>query len=757
MSNELNIEKKILELNGFSEFNEMQKLALKNNWKEKNQVISAATSSGKTLLSELCALHSIINKHKKVIYTCPLKALASEHFNEFKRKYSKALNVRVALSTGDFDSSSKYLANYDLIFCTTEKVDSLIRHNASWLQNIGLLIVDEVHELDSNRGATLEMVIAKLAAVNPTLQIICLSATIPNSSEIADWLNAELCKSDFRPVKLNKGIFFNNEIKFVDGSFEKINDADCDDAIEALVHDTLHLKGKQCLISVNSRKRSSSLAKALSRTTAKALSEKEKHSLNLFSEKILSALESPTEQCNELADCVKKGIAFHNAGIMRPQLKLIEDAFRERKLKVLVATPTIFMGCNFPSFRVIVSSVYRYTELGMTPLSVREVNQALGRAGRTGLDTIGEGILIAKSELECNELFANFLLAKEEDVHSQLGFEPILRMHLLALIASRFVFDFASLKEFFSKTFYSFQFQDISQLMQKLESLVKELEEMQFIEVTDAQVNDARANNARVKAARVNDVQLKDAQFTATLLGKRVSELYLDPVSAFKMLQSLQKKLSVLGALFLLANTSEFLPYFSLPKKKENETLIALLEKKNELPIDVEREQFFDSQLNEKFNSSLLLQEWISEKSDEFLLQDFNVQPGILHSKLQIIDWLCYSAIELAGLQQLQENIPLLLKLRKRLKHGIKEELLELVELRGIGRIRARRLFNARIHSISDLKKTSLFDLSKVLGEKTALQVKQQLGLKETLSEEERKSIKKDSKQASLNSFSHYK
>lgn len=709
----MDIEKKVLELNNFSEFNPMQKLFLKNDWMNKNQVISAPTSSGKTLCAELLALNSIINKHKKVIYTCPLKALASEHFSEFKKKYSKQLNVRMALSTGDFDSSSKYLSRYDLIFCTTEKIDSLIRHNASWLSNIGLLIVDEVHEIDSARGPTLEMVITKLRFLNPEMQVLAISATIPNSKELADWLNAELTESDFRPVKLHKGIFLDNEIKFIDGRIEELSSEinRFEDAIESIVFDTLHLKKKQCLISVNSRKRSSSLAKKLSHITEKSLSKKEKNSLAMLSEKIFSVLEAPTEQCKELADCVKKGIAFHNAGVTRKQLQLIENAFRERKLKVLVATPTIFSGVNLPAFRVIMSSVYRYTEFGMTPLPVREVTQALGRAGRFGFDSEGEGILIAKNELEYHDLLMNYFLAPEEDIHSQLGIEPILRTHLLALIASRFVYDFSSLKEFFSKTFYAFQFQDISQLMQKLESLVQELEEMNFIEIADA-------------------------SFTATALGKRVSELYLDPLSAHKLLEGMQKELNEFGALFLLVNTSEFFPYFSIPKRQEQAVFLKMLEQKHLLPIDVDQEQFFDLQLTQKFNSSLLLHDWISEKPEEVILKKFSVQPGIIRTKLEIIDWLAYASVELAKLQNLKQNIPLLLKLRKRLKYGIKEELLELVELRGIGRVRARKLFNARIRTVSDLKRITLTDLSKILGEKLAKSIKTQLGQKPVISKQ---------------------
>ena len=121
-------EKAVLKANSFKEFNPMQCSVLKKNWKEKNLVIASPTASGKTIIAEIATLHSIISKKQKVIYTCPLRALATEHYNDLKKKYSKQLGIRMALSTGDLDSSSKYLSNYDLIFTTYEKLDSLIRH-----------------------------------------------------------------------------------------------------------------------------------------------------------------------------------------------------------------------------------------------------------------------------------------------------------------------------------------------------------------------------------------------------------------------------------------------------------------------------------------------------------------------------------------------------------------------------------------------------------------------------------------------------
>ena len=263
------IEERVRELNGFNSFNPMQKKALKKKIYSKNIVVSAPTASGKTIIAMLCALNCIINKKKKVIYTCPLKAIASEHYKEFKKRYSKPFNVRVAISTGDFDSSSKYLARYDLIFCTNEKIDSLIRHQAEWLKSVGLLIVDEIHELDSSRGTTLEMVIAKMRFILPKLQVLALSATIPNAREIAEWLNAELVESDFRPVELKEGILFEKTIYFPERKEEQ-ELLHNEEQLQALIEDTLE-REKQALFFLNTRRNAEGFAKKAAKTVEKRL------------------------------------------------------------------------------------------------------------------------------------------------------------------------------------------------------------------------------------------------------------------------------------------------------------------------------------------------------------------------------------------------------------------------------------------------------------------------------------------------------
>ena len=202
----------ILKERGFEELRPSQTKAINAGlFKDKNLLICTPTGSGKTLVAELAALNTILNKKLKVVYIVPLKALAQEKYREFKERY----NFKTALSIGDLDSSDSYLVDYDLIITTSEKLDSLLRHKAEWINQVGCLVVDEIHLLnDGSRGPTLEITITLLKQLLKDIQLIGLSATIGNPQELADWLNAELILDSWRPVELKQGVYFESKLEF---------------------------------------------------------------------------------------------------------------------------------------------------------------------------------------------------------------------------------------------------------------------------------------------------------------------------------------------------------------------------------------------------------------------------------------------------------------------------------------------------------------------------------------------------------------
>lgn len=179
----------------------------------KNLLVCTPTASGKTLVAELAACSAILSGRGRAVYIVPLKALASEKYKSFKARYGTLF--KVALSIGDLDSSDSYLSDYDLVVCTAEKLDSLMRHGAAWLRSVKVVVVDEIHLLNEpKRGPVLEVLITLLRQLLSGVQVIGLSATIGNAEELAGWLGANLVVDDWRPVELHHGIYYDGRIDF---------------------------------------------------------------------------------------------------------------------------------------------------------------------------------------------------------------------------------------------------------------------------------------------------------------------------------------------------------------------------------------------------------------------------------------------------------------------------------------------------------------------------------------------------------------
>jgi len=178
----------------------------------KNLLICTPTASGKTLIAEMAFLNSV--DKGKTLYVVPLRALASEKYHDFKSRY-ELHDYKIGVSSGELDKSDAYLNNYDFIITVSEKLDSLLRHKVEWINRVKTIIIDEVHLLnDPSRGPTLEVVITLLRQIVPNAQLICLSATVGNAEDLAEWLNATLIKDSWRPVELHKGVYLDGEVEF---------------------------------------------------------------------------------------------------------------------------------------------------------------------------------------------------------------------------------------------------------------------------------------------------------------------------------------------------------------------------------------------------------------------------------------------------------------------------------------------------------------------------------------------------------------
>lgn len=692
---------------GIKELNEPQKLSIKKGLlKGNNIIISSPTASGKTLIAELAIIKNFIEKKGKAIYIVPLRSLASEKYNDFKKKYSKH-GIKIAISIGDLDSSDPWLAKYDLIIVTSEKMDSLIRHGVSWINEISLVVIDEIHLLnDINRGPTLEVLATRLRQIVPHTQLLGLSATIKNSDEIARWLDAELVKSKYRPIKLYEGIYHNGEIYFKGKEKEKAEGKRKVPEL-LLIEDTLS-RNKQALVFLSTRRNAESVAEKSCEITNKFLTKRQKEILKDISNKILNVLEIPTHQCKKISELVKNGCAFHHSGLLSKQKTQIEDCFRRGLIKVICCTPTLAMGLNLPAFRCIIRDLKRYSApFGSRWIPVLEWKQYVGRGGRPGLDEFGEGIAIAKSEGEKERIEERYIYGEPEEITSKLGVEPVLRMHILSLISQLVARDKKQLLNFFEKTFYAHQYKFLSDIEDKISTIIDKFKKYGFIK----EVN---------------------KKFIPTLIGKRISELYIDPETGWHLINCLKtrKKTKEISYLQMICNTLEMHPLLRVSARQFpiiHEKLAgheAYLLQGTPNAWDYEYEKFISS-----YRTGLLLLDWINEKSHEYLFQEHNIAPGNMRIKMLNSDWLLYSSSEIARIIGRKEILKDINKLRLRVKYGVKEELISLLRFKGIGRVRARRLYRNKIKNVKDIKKASIIKLAKILGSKIAQDLKKQVSV----------------------------
>jgi helicase len=335
---------------GIKELYPPQEEAIKKGVLEgENLVLATPTASGKTLVAIFAAAKHLEN-NGKVLYLTPLRALAAEKYDEFKKYFGNKASVIVTY--GDYDSSDPWLSKYDIIITTNEKADSLLRHGAEWIKNISLIIIDEIHLLgDSERGPTLEMTVTKILETVPNAQVISLSATIKNAEEIANWLKSKLININWRPVPLKEGIYYNGIIEFSNGDIKEIKFKDFEPVINIAL-ETIMENG-QALIFTTTRRKAEKIAekaaKAISKTIFKSFLKEDM--LQEYAEKILE-IGGRSSYAEKIASVIEKGVAYHHAGLSHPYRTLIEDAFRKKYIKILVATPTL---CLHPDTPIITS------------------------------------------------------------------------------------------------------------------------------------------------------------------------------------------------------------------------------------------------------------------------------------------------------------------------------------------------------------------------------------------------------------------
>ncbi len=688
--------------------------------KDRNMILASPTASGKTLIAFMAASKHVYEGQGKVVYLVPLRALASEKYREFrvlgKVRKTNGKPIRIRITTGDYDVPGEELGRADVIIATNEKMDSLLRHFPRWLSRVSLIIIDEIHLVHyPDRGPTLEVLVTRLLQELPDAQILGLSATITNTEEFSRWINAEVINTKWRPVPLKEGVFLDHKLFFSDGSSRLVSDLarhpSCDITLSTVD------EGGQVIVFNRTRKEAVGEAKRIAKVLEKKYPLSSRKSvmnhteLSNVAKEILSKAER-TKLSEILADLVRRGVAFHHAGLPSLHRRTVENAFRGGFIKVLTATPTLAAGVNLPSRVVVITYNERYSMGYREPISIFEYKQMAGRAGRPAYDDYGESILIARSEEVFEFLYDMYVKGEPERITSKLGEEGILDMHMLGLIASRRRQKKSDILDFFESTLYGLQ----------------ETPKAIFRKV-----------NLSLKSLRLGElIEESNGIYKPTAFGTRVAQLYISPATGIfikdHVTRLADRSSHPLGYIHLICSTPDMI-LFPL-YRRESKRLEALLEE-NEAALIVKPPSqllFFTYSLLDylqQFKSTLVLFDWVEELSEDDILNKWRVEPGDLHAAAYTAEWLLYSASQLTLLFRKRLMADELLLLSRRVRYGVKKELTPLVNLEGVGRVRARNLYNAGYKSIADLTRATPSELERVptIGSSLARSIKDQISL----------------------------
>ena len=791
--------KKMLEENwGISQLFPPQARALPNSLDGRNLMLAIPTASGKSLVAHITMAHRLSNdlKGMRGVYIVPLKALASEKFRELS-EICKSVDLKVGLAIGDRSSENNFVEDSDVLVCTSEKLDSMLRSNPSLMDDIGIVVADEFHLLqDPNRGPTLEILLSRIRHRVEGAQILALSATVGNANDLAEWLDADLVKSEWRPIALYSGTLTGLDLRYHSvespgGDFSlpesKRLDGGVNKNLHSVLDDTTEMS-KQMLVFVASRSSAQKEARELSKHVKSKLDADDHNFTDSVTESwdemanSLSVRESGSVTAKALANAVRGGVGFHHAGLTSSQRRVVEEGFRTGNLLCIVATPTLAQGVNLPASRVVIRDSRRWSTVAARsmPLPVMEVRQMMGRAGRPGFDEFGESFLVSKSKQDEDSLIDLYLKGEPEDVTSKLANpgaqnaeeDGALLAHILSIVATAGIDDRDAISRFLSKTFLSSQMNpetleartddvlywlcengmierrgESKQVENRIkQSKTAEREEdwqdempswansataipgLDLIPKEEAPRRLTRRRGPAIFGFKKASMYKPSDSFipepaamtyAPTQLGARVSRLYLNPISGRIIQDGLRKAIGIisgedkigqvspLSLLHLASCTPDFLPLW--PRKNDYGAIQEALHGREReflsMPTDLEEER--------RMKGALVVNSWMDEDSLDSIENDWGVQAGDLRSRVELIEWLLYAMrrilsedddlarMDRGAHKTLYESID---EVHRRVRYGCKADILGLVAIRGVGRVRAREMSDTLgVNDASDL------------------------------------------------------
>jgi len=679
-----------------------------------NLVVSAPTSSGKTMIGELAAINGAIG-NRKTLYLVPLKALAEEKYQSL-RQQCQPHGFRVVISTRDRKEHDAALSrgDFDIAVVVYEKFFPLVTSKKQFINQFGLVVVDELQMIaDPNRGAMLDLIMSWLRTLNGGPQIVGLSAVIGNEAALPEWLNASFLQSPQRPVELRMGYLYEGRFHYWESNstregeerwLDELTGNAFEDTLTAVVNRVEN--DEQCLVFVRDKQGTRRFAERLAAVlefapAREAIEELQTSEVTLSQEHLINSLQT--------------GVAYHNADLTIFEREVIERNYRVGHIRAIACTSTLAMGVNLPAKNVFLDRERWCSHNGSRPylmhLTKGEFANMGGRAGRLGLNNdFGRAIEIATSQLHC-EQFRNIYINGELDNLKSCLWDEDMSTAVLQAVAVGGGEDEPSLYRFMQNTLsWKLHSKDNNSSTDLEEALSRGLKRCLRLELLELN---------------------KDDSLQVTDLGKVVVKTGISVLSAETLIDWLSnycdEKIDIVQALLAAVVTEDGLSErFPMPtgeyKMRGNHYTRMIVEE-----IGEDRFKFIVKLLPSSLDqydtvkvckTVRVLQDYISDFGNKELEQEYGVYFGAIGHMGEQIGWVLEAAASIAKVISVRvSTLKLLERLSDRIKYGVPNDgvFLARANIAGLGRERIRSLVHFGVDSPEALKEVIKSDLEKMV------------------------------------------